>query len=636
MTDPRLITQRLTSGYTQLSPEITTSEKGKVGQNKLDAIAKAEKEFNEVEKKFKKIGGGVAGVSALVLIGGVLRNGWTFPAKALQTVGDFFGSIAAIAAPVFIAGNEIKNHKLLKGANEKDFQVFDDLKKGFYRCASLGFTPFIFEPFVNPEKFGKSAFHKLATVANIPNLIFTGYTWGIGNLKALILWCLRKKEQSLNGKALKEGNHQEADLYKKRAEAFNQLYDGCERSAVIGSIANPTLQGLRQWADSMAFLTGKIPPREFFEKPFLGVSRLVSLIVGIPETFAKGVDSLVRVIKERENLKPALPRFLKSKKAFQFAENLEKKFSGQDNLLKSIRHYAEILFHTLSPLSMFALFTPLLDESHINEEAQAHSGLAAKLNKGIGIYGKTLTVVFTGLYVTLARLPQAIFQMSYFGKKLKGKITRKEASINDLNDLKKKICDSRFVNSLSNTAKRCIEKLVPDFYTREHDHGYLTYEQIQANYSFDQAREHNGFKKLLQDGNVISDDDKNKIVAYCLEYVEKDASQGGHKVTSEERNKISEIIKNKINYTTDPKSKPKRTVKLPFIGAEFLATYVFKLFDLKTRLQAIDYRSSHHNMTTAYDNDEKRISFEYELLPVIAKCTKGLGNTVNRLFGIAV
>ena len=41
-------------------------------------------------------------------------------------------------------------------------------------------------------------------------------------------------------------------------------------------------------------------------------------------------------------------------------------------------------------------------------------------------------------------------------------------------------------------------------------------------------------------------------------------------------------------------------------------------------------------MTTAYDNDEVRISFDYELWPLIGKAIKGLQNTVNRAQGIEV
>ncbi len=630
---------------TTVSPILTNSALLKEGQGpsigqlklktKQSTLEAVQREFEEVESKYKKIGGGILGASALAVVIGSLKSGWTFPAKFLQIAGDAFGSIASIAAPVFIVGNEIKNHKLLKGADEKEFKVFDDLRKGFYRCASLGFTPFIFEPFVNPEKFGKSIFHKIATVANIPNLIFTGYSWGLGNFKALLLWGMRTVEQFNGRKALAAKNDSMVDFHNKRAQALYKLYDGCERSAVIGSIANPTLQGLRQWADSMSFFFSKngFSTKEFFENPFLGVSRLISLVVGVPETFAKGVDSVVRVVKERENLKPALPKFLKSKQAFELAGKIEKELCNSKGTLNSIRHYAEIVFHTLSPLSMFALFAPLLGEKHISEEAQSQGGVAGALNKVIGGYGKTLTVLFTGLYVTLARLPQAIFQLAYFGKKVSGKFADKDVSVDELNTMKKNISNSSIISGISNVAKSCIEKLVPDFYTAEHDHGYLTYEQIQAKYSFEQAEQDDRFKEILQVGAKITSNQKDEIVKSCINYVEKDAEIGRHILSSEERNNIKKIIGNKIENKINPG--PKRKTELPFIGAEFLATYIFKLFDLKTRLQSIDYRSDHHNMTTAYDNDERRISFEYELLPVVAKCTKGLGNTINRLFGIA-
>ena len=495
----------------------------------------------------------------------------------------------------------------------------------------MGFFPFIFEPFINPEKTGQSIFHKIATIANIPNLLFTGYAWGIGNCKALLAWVLRKKEQIDAHHARPEDQHK----YEKNIEGFDQLYKSFKRMAVIGSIANPTLQGLRQCADSLAFITGKMSAGEFFSNPFLGLSRLVSLFVGIPETFAKGVDSLVRVVRERESLKLALPNFLRSKKVFDILEKIESKIASPTNtILKEIRHTAETFFHSLSPLSMFALFTPLLGEKHINEEAQARGGIPALLNRIIGGYGATFTAIFTGLYVALARLPQAIFQLAYFSKKLPAKFGAKEATREELENLKERMLKSPIVEGLSNLAQRCIKYLVPDFYEVEHDHGYLTYEQIQANHSYDQARGH--FNGHLQSGSKLTNEQKEDVVQHCLNYIVKDARQGKHnELTFDERTKIAAIVRKKIEYTINPELKPERKVKLPFIGAEFLATYIFKLLDLRTRLKAIDYRSSHHNMTTAYENDECRISFEYELLPVVAKCIKGLGNTVNRAYGIA-
>ena len=160
----------------------------------------ATKHFQEIKSKFTKYAWGTAAVSGLGLIPFILNFGWTVPAKALRVVGDFFGSLATLSSPFALITNEIKNHRVLTGddgestKNDKDRNVFDSVREAFYRCCSLGFTPFIFEPFLNPEKSGKSIFHKIATIANIPNLIFTGGAWGFGNFQALLAWGLRQND----------------------------------------------------------------------------------------------------------------------------------------------------------------------------------------------------------------------------------------------------------------------------------------------------------------------------------------------------------------------------------------------------------------------------------------------------------
>ena len=255
-------------------------------------------------------------------------------------------------------------------------------------------------------------------------------------------------------------------------------------------------------------------------------------------------------------------------------------------------------------------------------------------------------MLFRSLYVTLGRLPQTIFQASYFGRKLIGKLSGKEATNEDLENVREKICNSTIVKGLSKFAQNTISKLVPDWYKKdengnlvyndeiENEDGYLNYEQIQAKYSLDQAKEKDNFKEFFKTPSKIGKIEEEAIIQDCLEYVIKDSNQGQHSITQEELNKVTNILKNKIDCLKDSSLKPKRKA-LPFIGAHFLAKYVFKLLDLETRIKKIDYKSSHHNMTTAYDNDEIGISFDYELLPVVARCTKGLGSTINRLFGIA-
>ena len=201
---------QIISGQIQESPSTN---------NKEEKIQGVKKEYLEVERKFRNFGLGVGGISVLGLVAGFFKYGSTFPAKALEVVGDFFGSISAVLAPFSIIGNEIKNFYLLKegkkenGNNGKKEEkgIFDDWREGFYRASSIGFFPFIFEPFINPVKFGQSIFHKIATVANIPNLLFTGYAWGIGNCKALLAWVLRETNQY-------HVNHPKSDEEKTQAK----------------------------------------------------------------------------------------------------------------------------------------------------------------------------------------------------------------------------------------------------------------------------------------------------------------------------------------------------------------------------------------------------------------------------------
>ena len=615
----------------------------------------AKEKYLQVKETFKPIAGTVLGASALGIIFGWFKFGATFPAKALKVVGEGIGSIAAIASPFFLIGNEVLNYNARKNGNgekKKIREVFDAARDGFYRMCSTGFVPFIIEPFINPNKFGKTVFHKTATILNIPTLIFSSVMWAGGNFQALLSWILRTKEQFAANNADKTGDKATFEECNDRVEGYNQLYQSFKRMAVIGSIANPTMQGLRQCADSLSLITGQMSAGEFFKRPFLGLSRIVSLGVALPEYFAKSVDSFVRLAKERENLKAGLPQIFHKP-----LDNFGKWFEGgvsvstnEKSTFREIRHYAEIIFHTLSPLSMFSLFAPLLDEPHLHEEAQEKGGAAAFLDKLIGRTGKVFLTVFNGLYVTLGRLPQSIFQMAYFGKKLAAKLKGKEVSIEELEQLKERMCNSSFVKSLSDFAERRIKYLVPDFYDVEHDNGYLTYEQIQTNYAFEQIKDTEDYNELIalikqfkgsneaeksQIGFAINEKINKLINEICIPFVRRDCLQGKHDLTSEEENNIKNKLVNKIKQKSGLIDEPERK-ELPFVGAEFFTTYFFKLFDLRSRLKAIDYRSSHHNMTTAYDNDEIRISFEYELLPVIGKCIYGLNNTVNRFMGVSV
>lgn len=620
---------------TRLLGQHAQSSKEFIGQkSRVENIKRADETFKKVKGQYTKILGGITGASLLGILLGSLKYGTAFPSKILQVIGDGFGSIATLATPFVLTKNEFKNYKLFNkvscNGTKNTFVYFDDLREAFYRSCSLGFTPFIFEPFINPEKFGKSIFHKIANYGSLFNLGFAMYTWGFGNFQALIAWLLRRGELL---EANKTKNENQKEDYELRAEAYNRIYQSAKRMAVIGSITNPILQNVRQWADTCSLLfTKEISIKEFFERPILGFSRVVSFVTGIPEFFAKTIDSLVRVLGERKHLAPVLPEWC-NKGLNKTSNWLDRQIAIEGNSsLKAIRHFAEVIFHTLSPMSMFALFAPMLDEPYTSEEAQGRGGVTKVLDTSVGTIGKSLTVLFTGLYVAFARAPQSIIQIAFYGKKILGKLAGKDPTKEELENTLNKISEFSLVKGLSDWAHNTVERLVPGYYKHEHEHKYLTFEEIAAEDSFAQAKEE--FKNYLIANNEISSDKKEEIINYCLNYVKKEAIQDYHKITQDENKKIRELLSRKIEEELKPNRNSKLKPRPKFPGAYFLATYIFRPLDIATRIKNTDCASSYRNMKTVYRREEIDLSFDGELNPVITECIQGFRRTIARLQGI--
>ena len=608
-------------------------------------------EFSRQQKRFTKITLAAAAIAAVPTLIATLKNGASAPSQALRVIGDLFGSIATLAAPIFMGKNELNNYEDLKSGNKKE-RFFDSLREGFYRCCSLGFTPFIFEQFLDPKTWTKSIFHKGANILNLFNLGFTGYTWGYGNFRSLIAWGLRTTEQLKQARLENKDETEQAKKLQAGIDKYNELYNSNKRMAVIGSIANPTMQGLNQCADALAYVFGKTDSQEFWSNPFHGVSRLVSLFVGIPESFAKGVDSVLRVfVKEREHLRDALPE-----KLYKWVEKVgEEKIRPQlakDGFIRKIKNRAELIFHTLSPLSMFALFTPLLGHPSTDEEAQSRGGLNAFIDKVLGKTGKALTLFVTGIYVTFGRLPQSFFQLCYFGRGKYGKYIKGETAEQtqkELLKLKEKLLQSSIVAKISNLTKPIIQELVPDFYdnTREIENGFLTYEQIEAKYGFEQVHgKYSGLFDEIKKSHktkspiVLSQEKITSIVNDAFIFVQENASHGNYALDVKEILEIKKLIRDKVIDACVPSDEKKtkspikpREVKLLFPGADYIARFILRGFDLRSRLDSTNWKSDHHVKETAYTNDELW-NFDAELSPVILECLTGLRNTVNRGFGL--
>ena len=483
----------------------------------------AEDIFFEEKKKYGSISFGILGSLLLFVSGCVFNKRADLPAKCLQVLGDAFGTAATVLLPAGEIANEISNFRTAKAEHNKTqeekknnfLEYFDKNIKKVYRICSHGLFPYIYERLLNPENISKSIFHKAAALINIPYIAFTGITWAFGNTQALIAMNLRDQEQK---KANDSTNGVQTE-HRLRAEALDEICLSAERMIKIGSTANPVMPCLQYCADGLhsitQFFKGENSIKDLLTRPILSISKALSLVVALPEAYAKGVDAFMRVfVTEREHLKPVLPAWLYNQ-IESTGNKVEKSLNNKDSKAKAIKNSAEMLFHTVSPFAMISLFAPMLDRNNTSEEAQARGGVTAFLDKWIGRYAKTLSVVFTGFYVAFSRLPQGISQSIYFGRKLIGKYIKKEnetTTQNALMVLREKIYNNSIVAGISTTARRFIEYCVPNFYdvNAKNEYGDPKYTQVLAEYGL--AQEAEKHKLLFNILKLYSTTDRNERI----------------------------------------------------------------------------------------------------------------------------
>ncbi len=612
---------------------------------------KIEHEFRDVQSTFYKCTGSVLCVGALGILIGSIKWGSGFASKALRVTGDAFGAVAALLVPFALAKNEINDYNLLKHGKEKGSGAQKhSINELIYRCVSIGFMPYSFESLIDPEKIGKSGIQKLAAIINIPNLAFTSFTLGIGNINSIIAWILRTKQQlnfdkeETEWNKLKENGFQglsEAEISKKftelegvskRKQCFNQLYSSTKRFATIGGIALPAMHGLRRFAETCDFIFKEGGTfKEFISNPFTALSRTINLAIGLPEVFAKGFDSVARIVQEKDHLKPALPKFLINP-LDKFSRYFDSCVSSEsNNPLKSVRNLAEVLFHTLSPASQLAFLSPILDQKATNEEAQSKGGIVSILDKVIGRSGKSVLYLTSLPYMFVSRLPQSLVQSIYFGRYYYGKHIKKESdkeTKNAIENIQNKICNFPIIKQVSKKVESIINYLVPDYIENE----FPDFIDIQVKTSFAQAEE--VFKNKLQEGNALTESENKEILDYSLDYVKRSANRGYAKLNDQELLTITQKLQTKIDCTLDPKKQTPRRTNIKFPGA-YLLSHFLRPFNISKRIKSLSTETPFHRMETAYNIDEIPAFETQEFLIMLSECfTSGLRNTANLTFGV--
>lgn len=575
------------------------------------------KKFNKIQKTYFKYVGAASGVSLAGLALGSAKYGVGFPAKALRTVGDAFGAIAALSVPFLLGKNEINEYKRLKHGTAKGTAAEKhSINELLYRCVSIGFLPYIFESLIDPKKISSSKTQLFTTIVNIPNLLFTGITFGLGSFNSILAWILRAKEQ------FKFDNEQKEEIL-LRKHCFNQIYSSTKRLVTIGSIALPAMHGLKRFGEAIdsVFKDG-LSMKESLKMPLTTMSRILNLGIGLPEVFAKSFDSIARIAQEIDHLKAALPKTLISP-IERFSKHFDKQVSSDsNNILKTTRNLAEVIFHTLSPISQLAFIAPVLDQKTLNNSF---------VEKIIGIYGKASLFLTTIPYIFISRFPQTVAQCIYFGRYYYGKHIKKESNKDiqrAVENIQDKICNFPIIKQTSKKVELITNHILPDY----NEHEFPSFTDIQANYSFAQAQE--VFKDKLQSGYKLTKEESKTIIDFCLNYAEKSSSRAFQKLTNNELVEIQQKIEAKIDNILNPQQIIPRKTNIKFPGAYLLAHYL-RPFNFVRRIKALGTQSPFHRMETAYNIDEIPAFETQEFLIVLSECAvSGLRNTVNRILGV--
>ncbi len=218
--------------------------------------------------------------------------------------------------------------------------------------------------------------------------------------------------------------------------------------------------------------------------------------------------------------------------------------------------------------------------------------------------------------------------MFYINKKFYKKTT--DLELKDV--LHNKLANNKAIEGISKVGRKCIDFLVGNYYTAEHQHSYLNFEQVVADESFAQIQEK--YKTQIETRN-ISHELEQEIIHDCIQFVQNDARKHYHTLTGDEETAITKELQNKIQTILNPvQNSEKPKLKPRFPGAYFLATYLFRLLGIKERILNTDYKSDYRNMKTVYKREELDLSFEGELYPVLTECVQGLRRTVNLMQGI--
>lgn len=465
------------------------------------------------------VGLGIAAALGAAFSGG-LNTGFERVGKTAESISNIISVPFSILFPFLTLKNEYSN---LKGDSKTgDDQIFNRM---VYACASLGFAPQTFaEPILS---FTKGTLNKVVTVANLPHILFTLFTYTGGRAMGALTAAKRifNKDKSQEYRLEQEFNslYKLGNLGSAQASVTAMSDNFCEGWGAIGEIAKGDF--------GSAFERFKDKPISVFLGTFLN-----SWIFPF-EWAAKFFDTSIRCAENLDNFKNAIghdsfiTKRLEDLKSF-WVNNSKNRDSVLGNFLYYGREFAKAESLIGPPIGMFTVVSTACNKFFkgdlFNKEAQEIGGaigLFDKITSTVAFFGHSF---YTSLYGITIRLPQTIttstFYLTHLYNKMKGHKQGDEKYVDPI-DIRDKIFNKSFINKISEIAEKRLNTIEKELHgdaanivdpETKKSKFIRDFSEIMAQeVCYEPIREQH-YAKFMEENNGIPPKDANKWHEYLL------------------------------------------------------------------------------------------------------------------------
>lgn len=421
-----------------------------------------EKQELQTKTTRARIGLGV-GIASLFGLGYFLKDGLKSGFKNIAGFSKLICSFIAIpAALLFPTTLLISEFNFLKGKNKSNDE--NKLAKFVNPQVSISFASVtLSEPL---EKATQSNLHMIASLFNLPHIIFTFFSFTGGRfmtlLKAVELLISPDKKTRLR--------------LEQEADGFHHIGNIGSDHAGITPLAHFFATGCHLFKALFKRDFSKI--KDYFVKnPISFLLSIPSVISFIPDYIGKTLDTTFRTAegvnqiqnafsssKQKGKDPPFLIKILKSIKDFWDKRSGEDSFIGK--FLRYGRNFARFDKLVFAPLSMMAVVCPLLNNvfrlNIFNKQAREVGGFAKLADTILSPIAAIGHLYFTGLYGLTIRSPQivttATFYLSHAINRYRG-AKPGDPNFIEPNKIRDRLFNFKFIHKISDWASNILDKI---------------------------------------------------------------------------------------------------------------------------------------------------------------------------------